>query len=197
MSSQPIYMNQGPEFVYEQNFHGLSDKSIRQNFIRKVLGIVLIQLSFTAIFVSLVHIYPQIQQFYLKNLFLFYIAVGLSFVSMIVIYCTNQGKKHPNNLIWLSLFTICEIYSVGLIGAVDFDILVPAAVITIVMVLALFAYAMTSSTDFTLLGGALFVLVSILLVGTIIGFFFYDKTYELILACFGAFLFSLYLIFDI
>jgi FtsH-binding integral membrane protein len=75
--------------------------------------------------------------------------------------------------------------------------LVPAAVITIVMVLALFAYAMTSSTDFTLMGGALFVFVSILLVGSIIGYFFYSKTFELILACLGVFMFSLYLIFDI
>ena len=85
----------------------------------------------------------------------------------------------------------------GSVGLLSADIVIPAALITVAMVFALFAYALMSSTDFTMLGGALSIFGIILLVGSLIGLFWKNNIYHLIFACAGAFFFGLYIIFDI
>lgn len=57
-------------------------------------------------------------------------------------------------------------------------------------------FAFQTKVDFTVMGGVLFVAVLILMVFGIVLMFFHVKVLNLIYSCFGAFLFSLYLIYD-
>lgn len=157
----------------------------------------MIQLFFTAAFITFVHLVPGVATFYLLNFWLFIVSVIISVVSMIVIYCTSQGKKHPNNLIWLSIFTAAEAYSLGFVGVMQANIVVPAALITLAVVVALFIYAFLAKTDFTMMMGALFVFGTIVLVGSVIQIFYKNDTFQMIMACAGALMFGLYIIFDV
>ena len=82
-------MNQNMYYEDQQNFHSLSNKSVRMSFIRKVLTILLVQLSFTTVFIALVHNVPSLAIFYLKYRWLSYVSIGVSLLTLIIIYCTN------------------------------------------------------------------------------------------------------------
>lgn len=57
------------------------------------------------------------------------------------------------------------------------DIVVPAALITLGVVFALFVYAFMSKTDFTMMGGMLCVLGVILFIGSLIKIFYHSDTF--------------------
>lgn len=99
-------------------------------------------------------------------------AVVTSFVTMILIYCTSLGKRHPTNMILLAVFTICESYSLAFLGTKRAEVIILAGLITTAVTIALFFYALTSKSDFTFMGGFLFVAASALLVAVIANYFF-------------------------
>ena len=98
-------------------------------------------------------------------------AVVTTFVTMILIYCTSLGKRHPTNMILLAVFTICESYSLAFLGTKRAEVIILAGLITAAVTIALFFYALTSKSDFTFMGGFLFVAASALLVAGIANYF--------------------------
>ena len=76
------------------------------------------------------------------------------------------------------------------------DLVLMAVLLTATLVISLTLYAIFCKTDFTMMGGVLFILGGLMIVGTIIGFFFQNRIYHLILSIFVIFLFGLYLIYD-
>lgn len=68
--------------------------------------------------------------------------------------------------------------------------------ITAVVCFALTLFAFQTKWDFTVMGGVLFVAVIILMLMGIVGIFWPGKTLTLIYGCFGALVFSIYLIYD-
>ena len=69
--------------------------------------------------------------------------------------------------------------------------------ITVVLVLGLTLFALQTKIDFTACGGILFVaLLSLMLFGICMWFFPNSKTVNIVYASLGAFIFSIYIIFD-
>ncbi len=66
------------------------------------------------------------------------------------------------------MFTIAETYSLGFVGLIPSNIVIPAALITFVIVISLFTYAFFTTTDFTLLGGFLFMFGMVIFFASII-----------------------------
>lgn len=71
-----------------------------------------------------------------------------------------------------------------------------AASLTTAVVLSLTFYACTTKTDFTMMGGMLFVFLCLLVCFGFLTIFIHAKILHLIYCICGVFLFSIYLIYD-
>lgn len=68
--------------------------------------------------------------------------------------------------------------------------------LTAAVVVGLTIYAATTKKDFTMMGGFLFALVMVLIIGSLFAIFIRSKWLSLGLSILGALVFSLYLIYD-
>lgn len=71
-----------------------------------------------------------------------------------------------------------------------------AAALTSAVVVGLTIYAFYTKTDFTVCGGFLFIMLMVLIVGSILAIFIRSKWLSLGLSIFGTILFGIYLIMD-
>lgn len=71
-----------------------------------------------------------------------------------------------------------------------------ALVLTAALVIGLSVFAFTTKTDFTMMGGILFMLVSVLLCASLLSIFFKSKLLEIAISGFSVFVFGFYLIYD-
>lgn len=171
-------------------------QKMRIGFIRKVYGILSVQLLITSTFVVLTFL-PPVAFFVQMNIELFYLALCTSFGIIIMLICFPElYRTVPINYIMLFIWTVCESYLVG--TASSFyppEIVLVAAGLTTVIVLTLTVYSFTTETDFTVHAALLYSLSMVLFLWglfiLIFGFFLYTLYCVL-----GVILFSVYLIFD-
>jgi len=159
VSQQPYYL---PEHDSKQAL-GFNP---RVGFVRKVYGIVSIQLLITSIFVYLCTgpirslFYDSARRTYYQAPFaLFIICAVVSMIVSLFLTCYSSiARKVPTNYILLGLFTFCETYIVGFVTvfAEPSDVLL-AAVLAMTMTLVLTLYACTTKTDITMWGAALWI----------------------------------------
>jgi FtsH-binding integral membrane protein len=89
-------------------------QNARNNFVVKVYSIVSIQLLITTTFVALNIISEAFATIQANYMSLFWLSIVMIFVSMIVlcnfainlVLSESQSKVFPNNLVWLTLFTV-------------------------------------------------------------------------------------------
>jgi len=159
---QPQYPSQDYESQgYEQPEKiGLGGYNPRLGFVKKVYGILSVQLLFTAFFIYLAG-------FHLTAFFKSPAAVGIAvfcavttFIVCIMITCyTTFARSVPTNYYLLGIFTFCEAYLVAMITtAYTPGSVLLAAALTVSLTLALTLYACTTKTDYTTCGAALFLL---------------------------------------
>jgi FtsH-binding integral membrane protein len=172
------------------------EAKLRIGFIRKVYGILSIQLLITVIFVAFAF-EPRINLFLYKNIGLFYGAMTLNLTILFSMVCFPQlFRTVPTNYILLFIWTFCEGYMVATVASFNPpEIVLTAAALTALVSLGLTFYAFTTKTDFTFIGGFLFVMTLVMLFWgifiLIFGFFLYTLYCVL-----GVILFTIYLIFD-
>lgn len=182
-----------------------SDKRIRNDFVAKVYSILTVQLVFTAIVIAVFVLQAEVRQFARSQagIFLYVIAILVYFISTFVLVLVEEvRRKHPTNLILLTVLTI----SLSVIAAIasckyQTEVVLLAAAATAVTFLILSLVAMTTNLDFTKMGKTLCYLCLIqLFVGTammiILSLLNYHKIGVLITSCFGAFIMSLYMLYD-
>lgn len=178
---------------------GFSDDEDRLGFIRKVYGIMGTQLLITACVTLLPYLSSTARAVLLMNpgVALASVIMGMAFACCL--FCSQSlTRQVPTNYILTLLFTICEAYSVAFTcAALDKNglIVVQAAFMTAALVMGLTLYAVTTKTDFTVFGGLLWALGTILLMVGVFSVFF-GYTLRLIYCALGVLLFSIYLIFD-
>jgi FtsH-binding integral membrane protein len=186
VKQEDIEMNKAEE-IHDQ---------LRMGFVRKVYGILSIQLLITAAFTTLTFD-KSFREFFFYNIGIFYACSFITLFIVLALACfQNLARTVPTNYILLILFTICESYMVATISAFNPpEIVITAALMTATVVIALTLYAFTTKTDFTFLGGFLFMFTAIMLFWGILilifGFFLYT-----LYCVFGVILFGIYLIFD-
>jgi len=171
-------------------------KMMRMGFIKKVYGILTLQLLLTISFMSLAFI-ESFNQYLKTNLALFWVALGLSIFILIPLICFRKvARTVPTNYILLFAWTLCESYMLATaVAATDPQIVMLAGVGTLAITFSLTLYACTTKTDFTYCGGILFCLASMLLVWGIFNIIFGFRG-NTVYCLLGLVVYSFYLIYD-
>merc|ERR1711907_785402 len=182
---QPYIQQHDPEMGYGADDKGLiggdsygefMDKQVRRGFIRKVFGILSVQLLIT-----------------------FAIAASLMSVDGAKLYV--QQNAWPVSVAFVSLlgiFTVSESFFVGVISMrYDTQIVIMALCTTALVVAGLTAYAFQTKYDFTTFGGILFCSLFCLFGFGFMTMFIQNHVMEIMYSSVGALIFSCYLVFDI
>ena len=204
---QPLNPGKEPpsyqDTLYEEdgnnNYYSLETKSLRYTFIRKVYLILCIQLAFTTGMCGLFMYNDSIKSFVQgpSGNALLISSLVLQLVFMLVLICTNLHRKYPYNYVILGLFTLCLSYTLGVVTSTyDTNTVLLAAGATGIVTLGLTLFAFQTKIDFTGFGPYLFSALLILIFMGIVSMFVHDRTYDIIYAGLGAFIFSFYIIFD-
>ncbi|XP_017061358.1 protein lifeguard 1 isoform X2 [Drosophila ficusphila] len=174
------------------------DQSIRKGFVRKVFGILLVQLLFTLAVMAMFVYHEPTKLFVQSNLVIVFLAMIVNLVVLIMIVCVESvRRRHPLNLICLAIFTFTMSMLLGTTSSfMDSDLVLLAVGITAVLVVALCLYAIQTKYDFTACGGVMITLVMILFVLAICRFFIPEFTDSLPIACLCAILACFFLIYD-
>ena len=164
------------------------NEKTRINFMRKVYGILFIQLILTTIFI-LIPQYPTIKnqliKFHMEHYYQMFIISLLSGILSIIsfIFLFINSKKVPLNYFLLFSFTF-------------FESIILAFTITAGCTFGLTIYALTTKTNFTIFGGIVFSLFFMFFFGTLmfclIGFNIDNTIFNVIGGIFASF----YIIYD-
>lgn len=174
--------------------------AVRNGFIKKVFGILSMQLLMTSLIASIFIASRGMREFISQNVWTLFLAIILSFGLLIALSCIpNATRSYPTNYILLFSFTVVEGYLVGAITATyQVEAVLTAFFLTAAVALALTAFAMQTKYDFTTWGGVLLsLLVILVLTGFIAMLFPKSRTFDLLYAGIGALLFGAYLVYDV
>jgi FtsH-binding integral membrane protein len=177
--------------------HKVCDASevVRRGFIRKVYGLLAVQLILTTV-IAAPFMYMGVYQ--LQGMFwLFYLALASSMFIMIGLSCccAQLARQVPYNYMFLIGITICEAVIVGFVSACyTVESVLLAAGMTAVIFVGLTLFAMFSKTDFTGMGPYLFAAMLCLMLLGIVAIFI--RTLQIVYAALGALLFSFYIVYD-
>lgn len=205
------YASPGKEFAY-QPFQDVeaqeeplapnlsrTENSLRLGFINKVYGILSMQLIATALATALIMFVQPVQSFVLGNPAVQIVGLLVPLLGLIPLYIYRQ--KHPHNLVLLGVWTL--IFSIG-VGTICSQyqpyVVLEALAITAGLVLGLSAFtyrAMKNGSDFSALGGILWVsLFSLVIWGFFQLFFPVGPVGQTIYALAGTVIFGLYIVYD-
>eukprot|EP00917_Polyrhabdina_sp_WS-2016_P027956 GHVP01059668.1.p1 GENE.GHVP01059668.1~~GHVP01059668.1.p1 ORF type:complete len:259 (-),score=15.51 GHVP01059668.1:751-1527(-) len=172
---------------------------IRNQFIRKVYGIVFILLAITmAVAIPFVYV-PQMQSWFIQNsMLLFFMPSILAIVVIVLLGCVpGLDKKFPWNIILCGILAICYGILLGGAGAYSGDSVFWIAVgLTCLIVVALSIFACQTKFDFSGAGPYLLVALIVLVSMSFIGIFVSNSIFNTVIASIGLFLFSCFLVYD-
>lgn len=182
----------------DKNINQYWDTQVRLGFIRKVYGILSVQLTFTFLMCLVSHLSQSFNMFQIANPGFLWISLIGTVVTMICIMCFRSlARNVPTNYILLGIFTLCESYMISFIcGATNWRLVLMAAAMTSAIVISLTIYAYTTKTDFTVMGSMMFVIGCVMLLFGIFVMFTNNKLIHIIYSCMGVIAFSIYLVFD-
>ncbi|XP_063358957.1 protein lifeguard 4-like [Cydia amplana] len=182
------------DFAYRNNVMN-ADKEIRLGFIRKVYGLLAVQLLATlAISTVFLQVTP-VKSFIHENDWMVFIAFILSIGTLLALIVKRRDS--PANLYLLAAFTVVQSYTVGVIVSFyDTFVVLQALALTFTVVFSLTLYTLNTKRDFSFMGYGLVAGLSVLIIGGLLQIFIQSSGLELLLAFGGAILFSLFLIFD-
>mmetsp|Transcript_54 Transcript_54/g.62 ORF Transcript_54/g.62 Transcript_54/m.62 type:complete len:292 (-) Transcript_54:131-1006(-) len=189
--------NDTPLYVYIEDL----DKVVRQGFVRKVFSILGIQLAVT--FGSILFSVNNASM----NNFLsdpdrsgWFVGLGLFFLIMSTIMiacCTHLTRRHPHNIILLSIYTVAQSMLLSTITvAYDVAAVMIACGTTLAVVVSLIAFASQTKYDFTGMGMYLYVALWTLILFGFIASFSNSDGMQLVYAALGTLIFSFYIVYD-
>ena len=193
--SDPLLKEEENEYVIESKI----DNLIRKGFIHKVYSLLLIQLAITFGFVVLANEIKIISHFIISHFVIYILMVFVPFIILIYfIIKPEKARQVPINYILLFIFCFSEAYTLARFTfgfkkqSIYFSML-----LTLIAVLTLTIYAFKTKKDFTVLGGTLFVILALLIIGELLNIFIFKvKLLYLIYNILGIGLFSVYIIHD-
>jgi len=172
-----------------------ADIKIRMGFLRKVYGLLSIQILMTVALASVFVVSSTVKLYVRNNIWTMGVACFLAMAILIALMI--KRRDHPANLILLSSFTVVEAYTVGVvISMYDTTVILEALFITLTVLFGLTAYTFQTKRDFSSLGFGLFIALWCLFLGSLMQMFIQSTTLELVISIGGALLFCLFIVFD-
>ncbi|KAM9807093.1 glutamate receptor, ionotropic, N-methyl D-aspartate-associated protein 1b (glutamate binding) [Syngnathus typhle] len=177
---------------------GLDNKTIRRAFIRKVFLVLTAQLTVTFTFVMVFTFVAQIKFYARQNFWPYIVAYVIFFASVCAISCFGDlRRKHPWNLIALSILTLSLSYMVGMIASYhETDVVVIALGITAVVCFTVVIFSLQTKYDFTSCYGVMFVCLVVLILFGLLCIIMQNKVLHIFYAGLGALLFTCFLAVD-
>jgi len=184
--------------VQAAGLDGFSDKAVRRGFIRKVYGILLVQLLITLAIISVFTFVQGAKLFAKQHSWLYWLAFAILLVCMIAMVCCEDARrKTPQNYIFLGIFTLVQGFMLGTVTAYfDAESVLIAVGICAGVTLALTLLAFQTKYDLTTCGGMLCVMVMALIIAGIAVAIFPSKLAIIGYGVVGALIFSLYIVYD-
>ncbi|XP_050350423.1 protein lifeguard 4-like [Nymphalis io] len=182
------------DFAYRNNVMN-ADKDIRLGFVRKVYGLLTIQLLATVAIAAVFLLVKPVQIFIHQNEWMVFIAFILSMVTLFALIA--KRRDYPVNLYLLAAFTAVQAYTIGVVVSYyNTFVVLQALGLTFAVVFALTLYTLNTKRDFSFIGYGLVAGLSVLIIGGFIQIFLQSSAFEIALSFTGAIFFSLFLIFD-
>jgi len=179
------------------DMEGLSDINVRAGFIRKVYGLLTVQLVLTVVIAypiqSLGPVWVQMN-YHLCQIAMF---TSLGLVLGVSCCCEQLARKVPYNYAFLFLVTACESVLVGFISAMyTTESVMLAVALTAGIFFCLTAYAFTTKTDFTGMGPYMYAALCGLMLTSFVCMFFPSPMMQKVIGGAGAIIFSMYIVYD-
>jgi len=172
-----------------------SSVPVRMAFLRKVYGILSIQLAMTTLISGFIMFMPSIQMFFMRNSWL--MIVNLLANVVITFPLISKRHEYPLNFQLMGAFTVLNSLSLGIIiSQYDLLLVTQAFFLTSIIVVGLTMYTLQSTKDFQWLGGLLYSALIVSAIGGFLHIFFRNSAMETFLSIFGAFIFAGYIIYD-
>lgn len=168
---------------------------IRMGFLRKVYGLLSVQLLVTAVVAGVCAYTPVVRDTIHANPWVLMLCLPTTFGLLIALHI----KRHvvPINLVLLAGFTVLEAVTVGtVVSLYEVASVVQALVLTLLITAGLTAYTFQTKRDFSSMGVGLFIGLLCLLGVGILNLFLGSTGLELLIAGAGALIFSLFIVFD-
>lgn len=172
-----------------------SSVPVRLAFLRKVYGILSVQLAMTTLVSGFIMLTPSIQLFMVRNSWIMMINILANVVLTFPLIAKRQ--EYPTNFYLMGAFTLCNSLSLGMIIS-QYDLLIvsQAFFLTAIIVIGLTMYTLQSTKDFQWMGGMLYSALMVSAVGGLLHIFFRNSAMETMLSVLGAFIFAGYIIYD-
>lgn len=181
---------------YLPAFH---EAKLRQGFIRKVMCLVLIQLAVTTAAAAAALGVDPVQE-YLKDKMWVFWASWVGAIGLLIFGGCNYTmlRRHPHNMVFLgSLTLLFSAMVASIVAKYDSEVVMLAFIVTTALVLALVLLATRANFDITNWGGMLLAFLLVLMVTSIVGVFWVNSIFKIVISALGAVLFSIYLVFDV
>jgi len=168
---------------------------IRLGFLRKVYGILSVQILVTALLTAFSMFTPVVKLFIQENKWMMPLSFILSMATLMALFVKRRDT--PINFILLGIFTLIESYTISVIVSFyDQMAVLQAFLLTLAVTATLTAYTFQTKRDFSALPAVLTSLLLVLILGQLFNALFPTTNGELVLSMFGAGLFSLFIIVD-
>ncbi|XP_026139171.1 protein lifeguard 1-like isoform X4 [Carassius auratus] len=164
----------------------------------RFFSVLSLQLAVTCGFVAVFTFEPHVKLFVKQNPWTYLAGYVVFLVPYLVILCCGQfRRKHPWNLICLSILTLAMSYMVGVVSSFyDTDVVMMAIGITVLVCFTVIIFSLQTKFDFTSCYGVLFVCFIVMLFFGILCIFLYHRILDLIYASVGALVFTCFLAVD-
>eukprot|EP00386_Alphamonas_edax_P010581 GDKI01034038.1.p1 GENE.GDKI01034038.1~~GDKI01034038.1.p1 ORF type:complete len:242 (-),score=67.06 GDKI01034038.1:197-922(-) len=188
----------GTAFISNDYIDDKTDAAIRRGFVRKVYGILAVQLAITVAIAAPLVYSAKAQMWLAANMWVLGLAVATTLITMLVMVCIpSTARSFPGNFIMLFLFTASEGLLVGVAAsAYTVPSVILALSMTVLITLGLTVYAFTTKDDFTGAGPYLFAFLWGMIIFGFFLFFFPSPFAHKLYAGMGAILFCMYIVYD-
>ncbi|XP_063741548.1 protein lifeguard 1-like, partial [Eleginops maclovinus] len=174
------------------------DKTVRRAFVRKVFSILTLQLLFTFSVVCVFTFSSVVKEAVQNSLGAYLSSIIIFLVVSFALSCSRGfSRRHPWNILGLAVVTLSLSYMVGTIASFhDTSAVVITMGATLAITVAVIAFSAQTRYDFTMCYGVLLILAVDLIMFGFFSTFYYSYLADVAYGCFGALLYSLFLMVD-